>query len=223
MADARWIEVDSYLQAALVPADPVLEQAIADSRRAGLPPIEVTALQGKFLSVLARLLQARRILEIGTLGGYSTIWLARALQPGGHLVSLEASARHADVARANIARAGLADVVEVRVGPALATLPLLEAEGAGPFDMVFVDADKASNPEYFAWALRLARVGALVVVDNVVRQGRLVDATTSDPDILGTRRLFDVVAAEPRVRATAIQTVGSKGHDGVLVALVVGA
>ncbi|MHB1598779.1 MAG: O-methyltransferase [Acidimicrobiales bacterium] len=222
-SQASWAEIDHYIVEHLVPHDEALDAALDASAAAGLPPINVAPNQGALLGLLATMTGARDVLEIGTLGGYSTIWLARALQPGGHLVSLEASARHADVARANIARAGLADVVEVRVGPALATLPLLEAEGAGPFDMVFVDADKASNPEYFAWALRLARVGALVVVDNVVRQGRLVDATTSDPDILGTRRLFDVVAAEPRVRATAIQTVGSKGHDGVLVALVVGA
>ncbi|MHB1782237.1 MAG: O-methyltransferase [Acidimicrobiales bacterium] len=222
-SQASWAEIDHYIVEHLVPHDEALDAALDASTAAGLPPINVAPNQGALLGLLATMTGARDVLEIGTLGGYSTIWLARALQPGGHLVSLEASARHADVARANIARAGLADVVEVRVGPALATLPLLEAEGAGPFDMVFVDADKASNPEYFAWALRLARVGALVVVDNVVRQGRLVDATTSDPDILGTRRLFDVVAAEPRVRATAIQTVGSKGHDGVLVALVVGA
>ncbi len=220
---ALWAEIDHYIVEHLVPHDEALDAALDASTAAGLPPINVAPNQGALLGLLATMTGARDVLEIGTLGGYSTIWLARALQPGGHLVSLEASARHADVARSNIARAGLADVVEVRVGPALATLPLLEAEGAGPFDMVFVDADKASNPEYFAWALRLARVGALVVVDNVVRQGHLVDATTSDPDILGTRRLFDVVAAEPRVRATAIQTVGSKGHDGVLVALVVGA
>ncbi|MHB1974420.1 MAG: O-methyltransferase [Acidimicrobiales bacterium] len=222
-SQASWAEIDHYIVEHLVPHDEALDAALDASTAAGLPSINVAPNQGALLGLLATMTGARDVLEIGTLGGYSTIWLARALQPGGHLVSLEASARHADVARANIARAGLADVVEVRVGPALATLPLLEAEGAGPFDMVFVDADKASNPEYFAWALRLARVGALVVVDNVVRQGRLVDATTSDPDILGTRRLFDVVAAEPRVRATAIQTVGSKGHDGVLVALVVGA
>ncbi len=221
-SQASWAEIDRYIVGHLVPHDEALEAALDASAAAGLPPINVAPNQGALLGLLATMTGACNVLEIGTLGGYSTIWLARALQPGGHLVSLEASARHADVARANIARAGLADVVEVRVGPALATLPLLEAEGAGPFDMVFVDADKASNPEYFDWALRLARVGALVVVDNVVRQGRLVDATSSDPDILGTRRLFDAVAAEPRVRATAIQTVGSKGHDGLLVALVVG-
>ena len=221
-SQASWAEIDRYIVEHLVPHDEALDAALDASAAAGLPPINVAPNQGALLGLLATMAGACNVLEIGTLGGYSTIWLARALQPGGHLVSLEASARHADVARANIARAGLADVVEVRVGPALATLPLLEAEGAGPFDMVFVDADKASNPEYFDWALRLARVGALVVVDNVVRQGRLVDATSSDPDILGTRRLFDVVAAEPRVRATAIQTVGSKGHDGLLVALVVG-
>jgi predicted O-methyltransferase YrrM len=163
---------------------------------------------------------ARRILEIGTLGGYSTIWLARALPPDGRLISLEADPRHAEVARANIARAGLAEVVEVQVGIALETLPLLAAEGGEPFDFAFIDADKENNTEYFAWALRLSRPGSLIVVDNVVRGGNVIDAASRNPDIQAVRRFNDHLAAEPRVSATAIQTVGSKGYDGFALALV---
>jgi len=217
-----WEEIDRYIVDRLLPADEALDAALVSSARAGLPSINVAPNQGALLGLFASMTSARRVLEIGTLGGYSTIWLARALPPAGRLVSLEAEGRHADVARANVAQAGLAGIVEIRVGPALELLPELEREGVEPFDMVFVDADKAHNPEYFAWAMRLTHVGSVVVVDNVVRQGRVVDAASNDADIVGTRRLYDAVAAEPRVRATAVQTVGTKGHDGFLVALVVG-
>ena len=173
------------------------------------------------LFLLAQMLGARSILEIGTLGGYSTIWLARALPEGGHLITLEAEEKHAAVARANVARAGLASRVDVRVGPALGTLPALLEEKRGPFDLVFIDADKPSNPDYVAWALRLTRPGSIIVVDNVVRAGGILDAASDDPRIRGTRRLFEMLAAEPRLDATAIQTVGSKGHDGFILARVI--
>ena len=176
--------------------------------------------QGKLLHLWARMVGARSILEVGTLGGYSTIWLARALPPGGRLVSLEAEPRHAEVAAANLDRAGVADVVEVVVGRALDTLPVLAEEGRGPFDLTFIDADKQSNADYFRWAVRLSRPGAVVVVDNVVRGGSVTDAGSDDPAVVGTRRLFEAVAAEPRVSATAVQTVGSKGHDGFLLAVL---
>ena len=214
---SQWTEVDAYLTQALVPADEALEAALRDSAAAGLPAINVSPNQGRLLELLARSIGARRILEIGTLGGYSTIWLARALPPGGRLVTLEYDPRHAEVARANIARAGFAEVVEVRVGRAVDILPALE----GPFDLVFVDADKASNPDYFAWALKLSRVGSVIIVDNVVRGGAVVDASSTDPNILGIRRMNQMIAAEPRVAATAIQTVGSKGYDGLAMVLVV--
>ncbi|MET9350310.1 O-methyltransferase [Streptomyces termitum] len=216
----RWDEVDSYLTDLLVPADEALTAALADSTAAGLPEIAVAPNQGKLLNLLAQVQGARRILEIGTLGGYSTIWLARALPADGRLISLEYEPRHAEVARANLARAGLADRVEVRTGPALDSLPRLAEEGAGPFDLVFVDADKANNPHYVAWALKLSRPGTLLVVDNVVRGGRVTAEDPADPAITGIRAMFDLVAREPRLDATAIQTVGSKGHDGLLVARV---
>lgn len=220
MAQARWSEVDHYFSASLGGDDAVLEAAIAASERAGLPAIQVSTNQGKLLHILARSVGARRILEIGTLGGYSTIWLARALAPGGRLVSLEAVARHAEVARENIARAGLADMVEVRLGRALDTLPGVAADGLAPFDFVFIDADKQHNPDYFAWGLRLTRPGGLIVVDNVVRSGRVVEQDSPDADVRGVRRLVELIAREPRVCATAMQTVGSKGYDGLIVAIV---
>jgi predicted O-methyltransferase YrrM len=203
-----------------VDTDPALVLALTDSATAGLPAINVAPNQGKLLHLLARMAGARAILEVGTLGGYSTIWLARALPPGGRLVTLEAEPHHAEVAAINLDRAGVADVVEVVVGKAVDTLPRLAEDGRGPFDFVFIDADKPGNPDYFAWAVRLARPGAVIVVDNVVRGGAVADAGSDDPAVVGTRRLFEVVAAEPRVRATAVQTVGSKGHDGFLLALV---
>lgn len=182
--------------------------------------IQVAANQGKLLNLLARLQGARTVLEIGTLGGYSTIWLARALPEGGSVVTLEADPECAEVARRNIERAGLADVVEVRVGPALDTLPLLAEQGYGPFDVVFIDADKPSNPDYLAWSLKLTRPGSLIVADNVVRDGEVADAASEDPKVRGVRRFTELVAAEPTLTATALQTVGTKGYDGLLMALV---
>ncbi|HYR36735.1 MAG TPA: O-methyltransferase [Burkholderiales bacterium] len=196
--------------------DAALEAALEASDAAGLPPISVSPAHGKLLWTFARLLNARRILEVGTLGGYSTIWLARGLAPGGKLITLEALEKHAKVARANIERAGLSAVVEIRVGQALETLPGI----AGPFDLTFIDADKQNNAEYFSWALKLSRPGSLIVVDNVVREGAVIDARSRDASVQGVRRLNDLMAKERRVSATAIQTVGVKGYDGFAVALV---
>jgi len=221
MAQEQWTAVDRYLTDLFVPPEQALEAALQASAAAGLPPINVSPNQGKLLQLLARVQGARSILEVGTLGGYSTIWLARALPAGGRLVTLEVDPRHAEIARTNLARAGLTDIVELRLGPALETLPRLAVEGRGPFDLIFIDADKPSNPEYFAWALKLSRRGSLIIVDNVVRNGAVIDATTSDPGIQGVRRLNEMLAAEPRVSATAIQTVGSKGYDGFALALVI--
>jgi predicted O-methyltransferase YrrM len=220
MTELLWTSVDQYYSDALVKPDAILDAALRDSDAAGLPPINVTPNQGKFLHLMARICGARAILEIGTLGGYSTIWLARALPDGGRLVTLEAEPRHADVARANIARAGLADRVEVRVGRALDTLPQLEADGVGPFDLVFIDADKPSNPDYVEWALKITRTGSVIIVDNVVRDGAVADSASEDSAVLGVRRMNELIAADQRLTATAIQTVGSKGYDGILVALV---
>lgn len=223
MTSELWSAVDRYLTDLLVPPDRALEAALRASDAAGLPPISVAPNEGKLLHLLARLCGARAILEIGTLGGYSTIWLASALPPDGKLVTLEFDPRHAEVARANLAGAGLADRVEVRVGAALDTLPTLETDGLGPFDLFFIDADKSNNPDYFRWALRLSRPGSLIIVDNVVRSGRVADTGSDDPSVVGTRRVLELMADEPQVIATAIQTVGSKGHDGVAIALVTAA
>ena len=216
MARERWSAVDDYFARLLLPPDPVLDATLRRTEEAGLPAINVAPNQGKLLHLLARASGARRILEIGTLGGYSTIWLARAVGADGRVTTLEAEERHADVARRNIADAGLADVVDVVVGPALHTLPTLD----GPFDLVFIDADKTNNAAYFDRALRLSRPGALIVVDNVVRGGAILDADTDDESVQGTRRLAELVGREPRVTATVVQTVGGKGYDGLLVALV---
>jgi predicted O-methyltransferase YrrM len=216
----QWTVVDRYITDLFVPPDPVLDAALQASAAAGLPSHNVSPNQGKLLMLLARIQEARTILEIGTLGGYSTIWLARALPVGGHLITLEADPKHAQVARANIARAGLAHVVELRLGPALDTLPQLAAERRGPFDLIFIDADKPNNPDYFAWVLELSRRGSLIIADNVVRNGAVVDAASRDPSVQGVRRFNELVAAEPRVSATTIQTVGSKGYDGFAIALV---
>jgi predicted O-methyltransferase YrrM len=220
MSQEQWSAVDRFITDLLVPADPALDAALADSAAAGLPAISVSANQGKLLNLLARAQCARAILEIGTLGGYSTIWLARALAEGGRLVTLEAEPRHAEVARSNIARAGLAGVVDIRLGRALETLPQLVSEGLGPFDFVFIDADKESTADYFAWSLKLTRRGSLIVVDNVVRKGAVIDADSDDSKVHGVNRFYAMLAAEPRVSATAIQTVGSKGYDGFAIALV---
>jgi predicted O-methyltransferase YrrM len=218
--EERWAAVDRYITDLLVPPDAAMEAAIRENRAAGLPPISVTPNQGKLLHLLARLQGARNILEIGALGGYSAIWLGRALPVDGHLITLEIEPKHARVARGNITRAALADVVEVRLGRALDTLPLLAAEGRGPFDLVFIDADKQNAAEYFAWALKLSHRGTLIIVDNVVRDGAVIDASSEDPSVQGVRRFNEALAAETRVIATEIQTVGSKGYDGFAFALV---
>jgi predicted O-methyltransferase YrrM len=225
MAQELWTAVDAYIDEHLVGDDAVLAAALAASDAAGLPPIAVTPSQGKLLALLVRIHGARSILELGTLGAYSTIWLARALAPGGRLMTLEANPRYAEVARANIAAAGLRETVELRVGPALASLPELLARGAGPYDMVFIDADKKNNPGYLEWALKLSRPGAVIITDNVVRGGAILHAGAGDSHadeetVRGIRRFYDMLAAEPRLEATAIQTVGAKGHDGFVLALV---
>ncbi len=220
MTQSQWTQVDRYFTDLLVPPDTVLDQALATSEAAGLPAINVTPNQGKFLNLLARIHGARRILEIGTLGGYSTIWLARALPPDGRLVTLEANPAYAEVARANIVRAGLAGIVDVRVGRALDTLPQLAAEGAGPFDMTFIDADKPSNPQYLQWALSLTRTGGIIIGDNVVREGKVSDPASDDPNLRGIRAFLEMHAVDKRLDATALQTVGSKGWDGFSLAVV---
>ena len=220
MSEEQWTAVDRYITDLLVPPDTALDAALEASTAAGLPPISVTANQGKFLQLLARAQGARNILEMGTLGGYSTIWLARALPTGGRLITLEFDPKHAEVARANIARAGLADVVELRVGRALETLPQLAVEKRGPFDFIFIDADKGNYPGYFEWALKLSRRGTLIIADNVVRNGGVIDPASDDPNVPGVKRFLELLAAERRVSATAIQTVGSKGYDGFTLAVV---
>jgi predicted O-methyltransferase YrrM len=216
----HWTAVDRYLTDLLVPTDLVLENALRTSARAGLPSIQVAPNQGKFLQLLAKLHRARNILEIGTLGGYSTIWLARALPPGGRLITLESEPTHAEVARKNISDAGLAGVVELRLAPALETLERLIAEKPDPFEFIFIDADKETYPDYFKLALKLSRIGTCIVADNVIRQGAVIDPNHHDPRVHGVRRFMELIAAEPRVTATAIQTVGNKGYDGFAIVLV---
>jgi predicted O-methyltransferase YrrM len=220
LTEALWTAVDQYIVDMLVPRDATLDGALEASDAAGLPAIQVTPNEGKLLHIMARLQGARRILEIGTLGAYSTIWLARALPDDGRLITLEADPRHAEVARANISRAGLDAMVDLRVGRALQTLPRIAAEGGGAFDLIFIDADKQSIPEYFRFARKLSRRGSLIIVDNVVRDGRVIDAASLDPDIQGIRRFNKMLATEPGICATAIQTVGAKGHDGFAIVLV---
>jgi predicted O-methyltransferase YrrM len=220
MSLEQWTSVDRYITDRLVPPDPALDAALQASTAAKLPPIAVAPNQGKLLQLIARVHGARTILELGTLGAYSTIWLARALPPDGHLITLEADPRYAQVAAENITRAGLDELVELRVGAALQTLPQIAAEGHGPFDLVFIDADKQNTPEYFEWALKLTRPGSLIITDNVIRDGAVIDPENEDPRIVGMRRFHQLLAAEPRVSATAIQTVGSKGYDGFALALV---
>ena len=220
MTQEQWTAVDAYIAALFAPPDAALDEAQADSAVAGLPSIAVSPAQGKLLTILARAVGARRVLEIGTLGGYSTIWLARALPPDGQLVTLELDARHADLARANVARAGLAERVTVRVGPAAGSLRRLAEEGAEPFDFVFIDADKAGYVAYLEGALRLSRPGTLLVADNVVRQGRVLDAASDHANVQGVRLFNERLAADPRLTAVVVQTVGAKGYDGLAIALV---
>lgn len=220
MSDPRWEAVDQYFATMLSLSDPLLEAALAASKAAGLPEIQLAPNHARLLQMLAVLVGARRILEIGTLAGYSAIWLGRALprkDPDARVITLERDPRHAEVARANLKRAGLAHCVQVRVGAALDLLPKIAAEGIGPFDLVFIDADKENNPSYFDWSYPLTRPGGLIVVDNVVRGGGVADARSVDPQILGTRALFERIHAQPRVAATALQTVGTKGYDGLAI------
>jgi predicted O-methyltransferase YrrM len=215
-----WAEVDEYFSKLLVPQDAVFDAAVKANQQAGLPQIDVTALQGKFLEFLVRISGARCILEIGTLGGYSTLWLARALPGDGRIVTLELDPHHAEVARANLENAGVLDSVELIVGPAIETLPTLRNSAAAPFDLIFIDADKKSYPEYLHWALKLSRPGTVIVADNVVRQGKVVEPDCDDPNVRGVRRFTELVAAEPRLSATVLQTVGAKGYDGFALAVV---
>jgi len=220
MSEKTWSAVDNYIVEKLLEGDPVQQETLKHNAANGLPAIDVSPPQGKFLNLLVRMTGARKILEIGTLGGYSTIWMARGLPQDGRLITLEYEPRHAETAKANIARAGFADRVEVRTGAAADTLPALASEGAGPFDFIFIDADKPSNPIYLDWALKLSRPGTVVVLDNVIRNGSVIDARNPDPSIVGTRKGFDVFAQSPRFDATALQTVGSKGYDGFAIAIV---
>jgi len=221
MAAQTWKRVDAYFEAMLVPQDAALLDALERSRAAGLPAHQVAPNQGKLLALFARMIDARRVLEIGTLGGYSTIWLARALVPGGKVISLEANALHAGIAAQNIAAAGLAHCVEIMLGPALETLSLLAAENAAPFDLIFIDADKPNNPHYLDWAVKLARPGSIIIGDNVVRDGAVADPHSTDPSVQGVQRFFERMQAHPRLEATALQTVGAKGYDGFSIARVI--
>ncbi|MGO8950089.1 MAG: O-methyltransferase [Ktedonobacterales bacterium] len=218
----QWGEVDQYLAGLFVPPDPVLDAVLESAAAADLPPIHVSPNQGKLLYLLARAQHAHQVLEIGTLAAYSTIWLARGLEPGGQLITLEIDPRHAEVARANLQRAGLESTVEVRLGPALASLEQLKASGSPPFDLVFIDADKPSTPDYVTWALELTHPGSLIIVDNIVRNGAVSDPTSTDANIRGMRAALAQLAGNPQVVTTGIQTVGSKGYDGFAIALVTG-
>ena len=219
--EALWASVDRYLNDTLIPPDPILEAALAANAAANLPAIDVSPSQGKLLQLLAETQRAHRILEIGTLGGYSTINLARALPPDGKLITLELDPHHAKVALANIAHAGLAHAVELRLGPALDSLAQLHAEHVEPFDLIFLDANKDGYPDYLTAALKLARPGTLILADNVIRDGEVIDPTSADPNVQGVRRFFEILAADPRISSTAVQTVGSKGYDGFAIARVV--
>jgi predicted O-methyltransferase YrrM len=220
MTQELWTNVDQYFSSSLLGSDPILEGALEASANAGLPLIAVSPNQGKLLQMLAQVLDARSILEIGTLGGYSTIWLARGMRAGGRLITLEVDPAHAAVAKSNLQRAGLGSVVEVRVGSALDTLPRIAAEDGGPFDLIFIDADKANIPTYFEWAVKLSHPGALIIVDNVVRDGNVIDGESSDASIKGVRRFVEMLAARKDMSGTAIQTVGTKGYDGFAIVRV---
>ena len=220
MDQQTWTRVDEYFGDLLFEQDEALRDALRSSADAGLPPINVSPMQGKLLHLLARIQGARNILEIGTLGGYSTIWLARALPPDGKIITLEFEPKHAQVAQANFTNAGLSSIIELRVGRAIDTLPLLQQEGKSPFDMIFIDADKPSNPDYLQWALKLSRTGTLIIVDNVVRKGNVIDEKSEDPNVIGVRKMAAMLASEKRLTATAMQTVGCKGYDGFVLAVV---
>lgn len=215
-----WTEVDQYFGEQLLKSDAAMDSVLAANRKAKLPPIDVTPLQGKFLELLVRMSGARRVLEIGMLGGYSTAWMARALPSDGRVISLELEQRHADVARKNLESVGLADRVEIRVGRAADSLQKLVADKAAPFDLIFIDADKAGYPDYLDWSLKLSRPGTVIVADNVVREGAVIDPKSADPNVQGVRRFTEKLAAEPRLTATALQTVSSKKHDGLILATV---
>jgi predicted O-methyltransferase YrrM len=215
-----WTAVDTYLGDLFAAHDEQLDAALKANRKAGLPAIDVSPLQGKFLQFLVNVTQAKRVLEIGLLGGYSTMWMARALPRTGRIVSLEFSARHAEVAAANLKRAGLLNKVDIRVGPALESLPVLAKERGGAFDLIFIDADKDNNPQYLEWAIKLSRPGSIIVVDNVARHGQIIDAKSPAGDIQGTRRCLKMMATNPRLSAFALQTVGLKGLDGFAAAVV---
>ncbi|QHT62194.1 O-methyltransferase [Paenibacillus lycopersici] len=215
-----WSLVDDYMAERLLPRDAVLERALAANKAAELPPIDVSPCQGMLLQLLVRMTNAKRILEIGTLGGYSTIWMGQALPADGRIVTLELDPLHAQVAQANLAHAGLESLVDIRVGPALEQLAKLEEEGAEPFDLIFIDADKPNNPAYLQWALRFSHSGTVIVGDNVVREGEVVNRHSTDPRVRGVRAFIDLLAQEPRISATAIQTVGSKGYDGFVIGIV---
>jgi len=218
----QWSKVDRYINEVVVHSDDVLELTLQTGAAAGLPPISVSPSQGKLLQLIAQIHGARTILEIGTLGGYSTIWLARALPPDGRLVTLELDPKHTEIAKRNIARAGLSDWVEFHVGPAIELLPRLAQERRGPFDLIFIDADKASTPDYFGWALKLSRPGSVIITDNVVRAGALSDTASADASVRGMRTFCEMMGAERRVSGTVIQTVGIKGYDGFAIARVLG-
>lgn len=220
MSEKLWTEVDSYIAGKLVGDDPVMAAVLAANAKAKLPPIDVSAAQGKFLELLVRMTGARNILEIGTLGGYSTVWMARALPDGGRVVTLEYSQFHAMIARGNFKQAGVADRIDLRVGPALDSLPGVERDGLAPFDLVFIDADKPNNPHYLEWAVKLARPGTVIVLDNVIRDGAVIEERSGDGSVEGARAGFDFLGSHPRLRATALQTVGSKGYDGFAIAMV---
>lgn len=220
MSQELWTAVDQYVTEGLVPRDPVLDEALKSNVAAGLPSIDVSPNQGKLLHLLARMQGAKSILEIGTLGGYSTIWLARALPSNGRLVTMEVEPKNAEIANANVKRAGLSSIVELRLGPALESLSQLQSEGAPPFDFIFIDADKQNIPAYLEWSLRLSRPGTVIITDNVIRDGAVINPEDPDPRVQGVRRFFEMIATDPRLDATALQTVGSKGHDGFALAIV---
>lgn len=220
MTPELWTSVDDYISEMLVKQDSSLRAAVSASDAAGLPPIQVSPPLGKFIAMLVRLIGARTILEVGTLGGYSTIWMARAIPDGGKVVTLEIDQKHADIAAMNFEKAGLADKIELHVGNARETLPQLIGRGYGPFDLSFIDADKGSNPDYFEWALQMSHPGSVIIVDNVIRDGKVVDASSDDPSVKGVRHLNELMANNPRIDATALQTVGVKGYDGFSIAIV---